>query len=664
MNDMKRGYIFIMVALLALVGCSKSNEMNSSQRDELRITSAISTRASGQVWGEKDEIGVYMAESGTTNYFEDENSLYSITSGGSNGEFTSSSPLYYPVTGYVDILAYYPYSDALVAPTAYGVDVTCQSDLAAIDLMIASKSRVASTSQALELNFEHKLSQLNLTIKLSDGTDLDLTKMSVKLLGTSPTANYDLRAGDSDSPISDLGTTTQISLTTNGTGSSVEAIVIPQSLSGAMLLFDFESGESLTATITTTSFAIGQSYNYTATLSRAKVDLSSATIGSWDDGNSDDDSDDDVLGASPAYSYLEFKRGEIDTNNLTKVDDAGVIESLLSQFRRCLMTSTDGIATICYLDDSNSTLYADGSAATLTGAEGDVMVYFPEYWYMYESVDDNTFRYYFSQCALDGYVRVEASLVGAYKAYCDGTYLYSRSGVTPKVSASQTGFKGYAAARGADSGYQIIDYEQHCTIAMMLYAKYLDRNLQSVLGAGGSLYSYTTGLTNSLGNVDGSATWINGLGLEGVYGVMYEWVDGVSVSNNVWTIFNPTDGTTRTVQAGNANGNITAMAIEGYSTISGEVGYSDSATQYFDMVPTAASEYTTNCYADKYWQKSGGDYVLTRSGNGSESWCGVACANVDNSATTSYDFMGSRLAFRGTITQAADVAAYKALFRD
>ncbi len=278
-----------MMALLAFVGCSKSDGVESSQSSELRITSSITTRASGTSWDDTDEIGVYMAESGTTTYIGEENTLYTPTSGGSNIDFESENPLYYPSSGYVDILAYYPYSDAEEFDvTAYEIDVADQSKLTAIDLMIATKSGIASTSQALALNFEHKLSQINLTIKLSDGTDLDLTKMSVKLIGTSATATYDLTAGASDSPISNLGTTTEITLATNSNGTSCEAIVIPQALSGAKLLFDFESGESLAATITTTSFAIGQSYSYTAILSHAAVNLSSAEIGDWVEGNGED----------------------------------------------------------------------------------------------------------------------------------------------------------------------------------------------------------------------------------------------------------------------------------------------------------------------------------------------------------------------------------------
>ncbi len=657
-----------MIALFALVGCSKSDGVESSQSGELRITSSITTRASGTSWDKDDEIGVYMAESGTTIYIGKENTLYTPTSGGSNVDFESDSPLYYPTSGYVDILAYYPYSDTEEFDvTAYEVDVTDQSELTEIDLMIATKSGIASTSQALALNFEHKLSQINLTIKLSDGTDLDLSEMSVKLIGTSATATYDLTADDS-SPISNLCTTSEIALLTNSDGTSCEAIVIPQSLSGAMLLFDFKSGESLAATITTTSFAIGQSYNYTATLSYAKVDLSSAVIGEWVEGNGEDG---ESLTASPVplYSYVEFKRNESNPANMTKVDTAGAIENLLSQFRRCLMYSdgTSGEATICYLNDSNSNFYYDGAEINLEIiTNADVMVYFPEYWYKYENVDNDYFRYHFSEWEMDGYIRVEASLVGAYKAYNENNMVYSRSGVTPTVSVSQVNFIKYAAARGI--GYQIIDYDQNCTIAMMLYASYLDRNLQTHIGVGSAQRSDSsnsgkptiTGSTNSLGNTDTNSTatgYVNGLGIEGVFGGVYEWVQGITISDRIWTIPNPTNSEdVRTVTAGNVSGYITNMALEGYSN-SG-VGSSTSTTQYFDMVPTATSSgsYLTY-YADYYFQDVS-TFAFARSDYDSSDGGGIACSNANQLTTTENSGYGSRLAFRGTISEATNVSDF------
>lgn len=48
----------------------------------------------------------------------------------------------------------------------------------------------------------------------------------------------------------------------------------------------------------------------------------------------------------------------------------------------------------------------------------------------------------------------------------------------------------------------MIDYWQHCQIAMLFYAKYKNRNAQAILGTGSVTYSTSTGGTNNIGNND------------------------------------------------------------------------------------------------------------------------------------------------------------------
>ena len=189
------------------------------------------------------------------------------------------------------------------------------------------------------------------------------------------------------------------------------------------------------------------------------------------------------------------------------------------------------------------------------------------------------FAYRFALYDVDGtFKHVPRSLVGVYKAYMTGNKLYSRSGVAPTVNKSSNDFDSYATARG--TGYQRIDFQQHCVIAFMLYAKYGNRNLQAVLGKGGASYSplTNTGTTNAIGNADTvnvTTGYVNGLGLEGVFGGIYEWVKGVSINNRVWTITDP-DGTQRTVNAHTADGWITNVAAEN--------------GPFFDMVPTGVGK--------------------------------------------------------------------------
>lgn len=349
---------------------------------------------------------------------------------------------------------------------------------------------------------------------------------------------------------------------------------------------------------------------------------------------------------------IVFDKSVSDPANITGEINSGVIAMILARFRRCLCKKTaEGEVSIAYLKDSNSNQYEDGTTAKLDGTEGDVMVDFPEFYYKWEQVDSNKFRYRFALYNVDGsFKHVPRSLVGAYKGYMTGNKLYSRSGVNPTVSKSTNDFDSYATARG--SGYQRIDFQQHCVIAFMLYAKYGTRNLQAVLGAGGAVSgssATTTGTSNATGiadTVNETSKYVCGLGIEGVFGGIFEWVKGVSINNRVWTITDP-DGSTRNVNAGTSDGWITNVAAEN--------------GPFFDMVPTNVGGSDTTHYSDYYWQSSSTALVLARSFSDSYSYGGVAAADANDDASNTYSYYGSRLAFRGVIREAESVSAFKAL---
>ena len=348
---------------------------------------------------------------------------------------------------------------------------------------------------------------------------------------------------------------------------------------------------------------------------------------------------------------IVFDSSISDPENITGEVNSGVIAMILAKFRRCLCKKTaEGEVTIAYLKDTDSRYYEDGTAAVLTSAEGDVMTEIPEFYYKRESAGTNKYRYRFALYNVDGtFKKVERSLVGTYKAYQTGSKLYSRSGVSPTISTSKQDFETYACARG--TGYQLIDFEQHCAIAFMLYAKYGNRNLQAVLGVGGATYNptTTTGTSNSRGiqdTVKETSGYVSGLGIEGVFGGIYEFLSGVSIQDRVWTITNP-DGTTRKVNAHTADGWITHVAAE--------------TSDFFDMVPTDVGGSETTHYSDYYYQTSGGALVLARSSYSSVSYGGVAFASAYYAPTNTSTLCGSRLAFRGVIREASSVGAFKSL---
>lgn len=164
------------------------------------------------------------------------------------------------------------------------------------------------------------------------------------------------------------------------------------------------------------------------------------------------------LAPGEADFTITLAKGVSDPSKIVSIDGDGM-EDFLKRFRRCLMKSTkDYHANICYLNDSDSNYYYDGSDANLNGFNIDVMVYFPEFWYKGES-DSSSHKIHISTSPIDGYHHAPASLVGAYKGYVLNSELYSYSGVSRSTSISMANFHIYSRNRG--KGFHLIDYMQH-----------------------------------------------------------------------------------------------------------------------------------------------------------------------------------------------------------
>lgn len=338
------------------------------------------------------------------------------------------------------------------------------------------------------------------------------------------------------------------------------------------------------------------------------------------------------------------------TVNVWEESQDSVISQILSEMGCVLFKRTgDKAGTFIRLDENTRLKYFDGSVAKTDGTEGDVMVYLPEYYYRYENLGGTKFAYRFSRVNLgEDWIHVPASLIGAYKGYVSSKKLYSRSGVTPKGDISFNNATTYSEARG--TGYQIIDYYQHCQIAMLFYAKYRNRHSQAVLGIGGAEYNTKTGGTDALGNRDtekASSGWVNFRGIEGVFGGLEEYVKGVIINNNVWSITN-LDNSVRTVKAYSSMGYI--------SHIQAEKG------PFFDVIPTSiqSQEQLGENYCAYYYTMGSEEIILSRSGAYAVEGNGSIAYTYANDSTTSISYTkGSRLAFRGELTESKDVNSFK-----
>ena len=332
--------------------------------------------------------------------------------------------------------------------------------------------------------------------------------------------------------------------------------------------------------------------------------------------------------------------------------NSSVIQQIRANSHRYLGKYTaDGQMTLCQLSDDDSTKYKDGSASILTGAEGDVFLKLPDFWYKSLEIDTDIWGIQFqygSTSPGSGWNKWDKNtLIGVYEAYSINSKIYSRSGVGSSGSISQTNFKAYARSRG--TGFQIVDWQMHCVMALLYYAQYGHTNCQGKIGAGTNSYSKTCGQTNALGMEDtvaggnGDSQSINFWGLENWWGNKYEWIDNVVVQDYVFNVTEP-DGKVRVAGTMKDYGWITKMLFG----------------EHCDLIPINCNSSETSGFCD-YSYRNSGTRVVLRSHSSSSTNGGVACVNANYDAAFSYSDCGSRLAFRGVCVEAESVAAFQAM---
>lgn len=344
--------------------------------------------------------------------------------------------------------------------------------------------------------------------------------------------------------------------------------------------------------------------------------------------------------------------------------NSSVIQQIRAGSHRYLGKYTaDGQMTLCQLSDTDGTKYADGTDAVLTGAEGDVFMKMPDFWYRGLEIGTDVWGLQFRYGSASpgaGWTKWDTNaLIGVYEAYSEGEKLYSRSGVTSSGNISQANFKAYARNRG--NGFRIVDWQMHCVMAILFYAQYGHTNCQDKIGKGTSSSSKQCGQTNANGMNDtkgtspvsglndaganGNSQSINFWGLENWWGNKYEWIDNVVVNSYNWEITEP-DGTVRKPgKAGSSSNYITKMM------------FGDCC----DLIPTAASGSETTGFCDYYYGSSSSARVVLRSGYSAVADGGVACVRAGNDSSNTHSSHGSRLAFRGQCVEAESVATFKSL---
>ena len=138
----------------------------------------VSTRMSGVQFDVKDQIGVFLfADKKNLSEAYISNSPFTCNS---SGVFGSDKALYYPAKEKKSqVVAYYPYSSSIIEgdPSllniCVGKDQNTLENLEKSDFLLALKEEVRADYKPLNLDFNHKLAKVSISIKISDGYNID-----------------------------------------------------------------------------------------------------------------------------------------------------------------------------------------------------------------------------------------------------------------------------------------------------------------------------------------------------------------------------------------------------------------------------------------------------------------------------------------------------------
>ena len=245
-------------------------------------------------------------------------------------------------------------------------------------------------------------------------------------------------------------------------------------------------------------------------------------------------------------------------------------------------------------------------------------------------------------------VEVDYIYVGAYKTSSNNK---SVSGASPTVDRTRATFRSNAKAKGA--GWSLWDVAVLSAIQMLMLVEFATNNVQSVIGRGycdRNMEAISTGSCDSVANLTGRSAGMDGKvdvvwrGIEGLWGNIWEWVDGVNWNSGTSYVCNDPSK-----YADDTATNYTALSFKGATNWSSsyitEEGL-DTGDNEHVMLPAAAGSGSDSTYdCDACWSNTGWR-VFVRGGTwDNDSRCGLFAADLYYHSNSLSVYIGSRLLY-------------------
>ena len=362
---------------------------------------------------------------------------------------------------------------------------------------------------------------------------------------------------------------------------------------------------------------------------------------------------------------LNGKEYTIDTENLCKVKVYGLRWDGNETYTRLEdaegMVANAGVGNSVATNDFDSAeIYKDIADVEV---DGNMFVKIPKF-YIRKVVTGDTWEWYVSKEQGEGYYLPECFkdesgneldyvLIGKYDASLNGTKLESKSGATPAVNISMDTSRTYATNNNVNgiTGYQLFDIHAYDVVQVLFYIEFATVDSQSVMYgycASTNTTKINNGTTDIVVSTSGSTTSnSDGLsamkyrGIENLWGNIYQWIDGLYISNSTNVIYVNKKPSTY------ANYSSTQYYSIGYE-LSGSVGFISKmnydANNPFIQLPKEGGSLTPTKYADFYFKALSRNTIMGVGGYWlNNSIVGITAIDVSNTPTLYDDSFGTRI---------------------
>lgn len=320
------------------------------------------------------------------------------------------------------------------------------------------------------------------------------------------------------------------------------------------------------------------------------------------------------------------------------------------------MTATATVGTVAGSSDFDN-CYPWSGIARETLSTGDVMVKIPKFYFQryregniehIRIADKATSGFTLHPLFNHGGVESECAYVGAYKTSSDNK---SVSVATPQTSQTRATMRNNAKAKGA--GWSLIDIAALSAIQMLILVEFANNDVQSVIGRGycdDNSRALSTGTCDNVSGLTGRPAGTDGnvdvvwRGIEGFWGNVWEWVDGVNWSDGTYYVCNDPSKYVDYVTT-----DYTALSFRGatnwFSSYITKEGLDTGSNPHVMLPSVAGSGSATTYECDGCWSETGWR-VFQRGGLWDDgSFCGLFTADLLDGSSYSYSGVGSRLLY-------------------